>query len=64
MKDALLFLTWVHGLFARTVLWRGNRLGYARGRAGRLFGGRLGGVAESFPALHAPAAAAWSNVQA
>ena len=26
MKDLLLFLTWLHGLFARTVVWRGNRL--------------------------------------
>ena len=26
VKDILLFLTWVHGLFARTVVWRGNRL--------------------------------------
>ena len=26
VKDLLLFLTWVHGLFARTVVWRGNRL--------------------------------------
>jgi ceramide glucosyltransferase len=26
VKDMLLFLTWVHGLFARTVVWRGNRL--------------------------------------
>src|SRR5277367_776252 len=56
VKDALLFLTWVHGLFARTVLWRGNRLRV-------LPGGGLAGlvrhtpveVAESFPALHASA---------
>lgn len=26
VKDLLLFVTWVHGLFARTVVWRGNRL--------------------------------------
>jgi ceramide glucosyltransferase len=26
VKDLLLFVTWIHGLFARTVVWRGNRL--------------------------------------
>ena len=26
VKDLLLFITWTHGLFARTVVWRGNRL--------------------------------------
>lgn len=26
IKDAILAAAWVHGLFARTVLWRGNRL--------------------------------------
>jgi ceramide glucosyltransferase len=24
LKDALLFVAWMHGLYARTVLWRGN----------------------------------------
>jgi ceramide glucosyltransferase len=64
VKDGLLFLTWVHGLFAHTVLWRGNRLRV-------LPGGELAApsadarreVAESFPALHGAAPAAWSNVQ-
>ena len=49
----------------RTVLWRGNRLRVLPG--GGLAAFSEGGseeVAESFPALHAPAAAAWSNVQA
>jgi ceramide glucosyltransferase len=26
VKDALLFVTWFHGLWSRTVVWRGNRL--------------------------------------
>jgi ceramide glucosyltransferase len=26
VKDALVFLTWAHGLFSRTVVWRGHRL--------------------------------------
>jgi len=30
-KDLLLFVTWVHGLFARIVAWRGNRLRSTRG---------------------------------
>jgi ceramide glucosyltransferase len=64
VKDGLLFITWGHGLFARTVLWRGNRLRV-------LPGGGLAGlplpvpdVADTFPALHPPAAAAWSNLRA
>ena len=65
VKDALLFLTWVHGLFARTVLWRGNRLRVLPGGGLAPFPQDTSEeVAESFPALHAPAAAAWSNVQA
>ena len=65
VKDALLFLTWVHGLFARTVLWRGNRLRVLPGGGLAAFSEDASEeVAESFPALHAPAAAAWSNVQA
>ena len=65
VKDGLLFLTWVHGLFARTVLWRGNRLRVLPGGALAAFPKKAPAeVAESFPTLHAPAAAAWSNVQA
>jgi ceramide glucosyltransferase len=26
VKDCLLFVTWFHGLFSRTVVWRGHRL--------------------------------------
>jgi ceramide glucosyltransferase len=65
VKDGLLFLAWVHGLFAHTVLWRGNRLRVLPG--GALAGFPKDGapdVAENFPPLHAPAARAWSNVQA
>ncbi len=65
VKDALLFLTWVHGLFARTVLWRGNRLRVLPGGELAAFPGDTSQeVAENFPALHPSAAAAWSNVQA
>ena len=65
LKDGLLFVTWVHGLFARTVTWRGNRFRV-------LPGGRLAPVgppapeevAENFPGFHGGAAQAWSDVQA
>lgn len=30
VKDALLFVTWAHGLFARSVVWRGQRLRVGR----------------------------------
>jgi ceramide glucosyltransferase len=64
VKDGLLFITWGHGLFARTVDWRGNHLRVLPG--GRLAASSrpTAGVADSFPALHSPATAAWSNVQA
>jgi ceramide glucosyltransferase len=65
LKDGLLFVTWVHGLHARTVLWRGNRLRVLPGGTlAPLTGGRAPDVAESFPSLHGGAAAAWSNLQA
>jgi ceramide glucosyltransferase len=64
VKDALLFATWVHGLFARTVLWRGNRLRVLPGGGLAPLEGEAAEVAESFPGLHGGAAAAWSNVQA
>jgi ceramide glucosyltransferase len=65
VKDGLLFASWVHGLFAHTVLWRGNRLRVLQG--GTLAALPRPGaeeVTESFPALHGSAPAAWSNVQA
>jgi len=37
VKDALVFVTWFHGLFARTVIWRGHRLGV--GARSRLLSG-------------------------
>jgi ceramide glucosyltransferase len=64
VKDGLLFITWVHGLFARTVLWRGNRLRVLQGGTLAAMPGPEADVAESFPALHGSAPAAWSNVQA
>jgi len=64
VKDALLFATWVHGLFARTVLWRGNRLRVLPGGGLAPLEGEAAEVAESFPGLHSGAPAAWSNVQA
>ncbi len=65
VKDGLLFITWVHGLFARTVKWRGNRLRVLPG--GTLAapaGQQAAEVAQSFPALHGSAPPAWWNVQA
>jgi ceramide glucosyltransferase len=65
VKDGLLFVTWVYGLFARTVWWRGNRLQVLPGGVLAAFpGNEVGEVAESFPALHGGVPAAWSNVQA
>jgi ceramide glucosyltransferase len=65
VKDTLLFLAWVHGLYARTVLWRGNRLRVLPGGAlARRSGAEPMEVAENFPALHGGAPRAWSNVQA
>jgi ceramide glucosyltransferase len=65
VKDGLLFVTWVYGLFARTVWWRGNRLRVLSGGVlAASPGTEVGEVAESFPALHGGVPAAWSNVQA
>jgi ceramide glucosyltransferase len=59
VKDLLLFLTWVHGLFARTVVWRGNRL---RVRSGSQLVPLVAdppaespGFAPSLPSLHGAA---------
>jgi ceramide glucosyltransferase len=65
VKDGLLFITWVHGLFAHTVQWRGNRLRVLPG--GTLVapsGYQAAEVAQSFPVLQRSAPPAWSNVQA
>jgi ceramide glucosyltransferase len=65
VKDGLLFVTWVYGLFARTVWWRGNRLQVLPGGVlAASPGNEVGEVAETFPALHGGVPAAWSNVQA
>jgi len=68
VKDLLLFATWVHGLFARTVVWRGNRLRVHPGS--RLVplaseeprGAK--GFAETLPPLHGAAAALMSDLRA
>jgi ceramide glucosyltransferase len=71
VKDLLLFLTWVHGLFARTVIWRGSRLRvHAGSRLVPLVepaapGSRdVTGFSEKLPALHGPAAALMSDLGA
>jgi ceramide glucosyltransferase len=65
LKDALLFAAWVNGLYARTVLWRGNRLRVLPGGGLAPLADSVSlEVAENFPPLHGGAAAAWSNVQA
>jgi len=71
VKDLLLFLTWVHGLFARTVVWRGNRLRVHSGS--RLVPLTrppppeeldVAGFSEKLPALHGPASALTSDLRA
>jgi ceramide glucosyltransferase len=71
VKDLLLFVTWIHGLFARTVVWRGNRLRVHSGS-------RLVPLAEptptsdphvtcfseTLPPLHGTAAAVMSDLRA
>jgi len=59
VKDLVLFLTWVNGLFARTVVWRGNRL---RVRSGSQLvplvadaSAASPGFAPSLPSLHGAA---------
>jgi ceramide glucosyltransferase len=65
VKDGLLFVTWVHGLFARTVLWRGNRLRVLPGGVlARCADVEATEVAESFPPVHGGAPAAWSKARA
>ncbi len=71
LKDLLLFATWVHGLFARTVVWRGNRLRVDPGS--RLVPladpmpsrvPDVTGFSETLPALHGSAVAVMSNLRA
>jgi len=71
VKDALLFLAWVHGLFARTVEWRGNRLRVHSGSRlvplaapDRRGDGAFTGFAESLPGLHGTAAGVMSDLRA
>jgi len=71
LKDVLLFATWVHGLFARTVVWRGNRL---RVHAGsrlvpladpvRSRVPDVTGFSETLPSLHGSAVAVVSDLRA
>ena len=65
VKDLLLFVAWAHGLFSRTVVWRGNRL--------RVHPGSLlvplaepprSGFSEKLPGLHGPAATVMSDLGA
>jgi ceramide glucosyltransferase len=71
VKEVLLFVTWFHGLFARTVDWRGNRLRVHSGS--RLVpiadpspsGDPLvTGFSEKLPSLHGTAAAVLSDLGA
>jgi len=71
VKDVLLFVTWVHGLFARTVVWRGNRLRVHRGsRLVPLADPTRSGepsvtcFSEKLPPLHGTAAAVVSDLRA
>ena len=65
LKDALLFVTWVHGLFARTVVWRGNRLRVLPGGTlAPVRAAERAPVTESFQGFHGPGAPTWSDVQA
>ena len=71
LKDLLLFVTWIHGLFARTVVWRGNRLRVQAGS--RLVplaeptparDPDVTGFSESFQSLHGPVPAVMSDLRA
>ena len=71
VKDLLLFVTWVHGLFARTVVWRGNRLRVHSGSrlvpladTTRSRVPDVTGFSEKLPSLHGPAAALMSDLRA
>jgi ceramide glucosyltransferase len=71
VKDLLLFVTWVHGLFVRTVVWRGNRLRVHSGSRlvplappARSGARDVTGFSEKLPALHGPAAALMSDLRA
>jgi ceramide glucosyltransferase len=71
LKDLLLFATWVHGLFARTVVWRGNRLRvHAGSRLVPLADPMpsrvpdVTGFSETLPSLHGSAVAVMSDLRA
>ena len=71
VKDLLLFVAWIHGLFARTVVWRGNRLRvHAGSRLVPLAApvptrdADVTGFSEKFPSLHGPAVAVMSDLKA
>jgi ceramide glucosyltransferase len=71
VKDLLLFITWTHGLFARTVVWRGNRLRVHSGsrlipRAKPTPDGEsdVTGFAESLRPLHGGASGLMSDLRA
>lgn len=68
VKDVLLFLTWVHGLFARTVVWRGNRLRVEAGSRLVPLVARTSAVAPGFaaslPSLHGAAPELLSDLRA
>ncbi|MGZ6131608.1 MAG: glycosyltransferase [Myxococcaceae bacterium] len=71
LKDLLLFATWVHGLFARTVVWRGNRLRvHAGSRLVPLAEPMpcripdVTGFSETLPSLHGSAVAVMSDLRA
>jgi len=71
VKDLLLFLTWIHGLFARTVVWRGNRLRVHSGSRLVPLAGvgppgdpEVTGFSETLPRLHGTAAAMLSDLRA
>jgi ceramide glucosyltransferase len=71
VKDLLLFVTWVHGLFARTVVWRGNRLRVHPGSRlvpladpTRSGASDVTGFSEKLPALHGTASALLSDLRA
>ncbi len=66
LKDALLFVTWLHGLVARTVVWRGNRLRVHSGSRLVPFAHSDSDLelAESFPVFHDPVTSLASDLLA
>jgi ceramide glucosyltransferase len=71
VKDLLLFVAWIHGLYARTVIWRGNRLRVHSGSRLVPVGKPspsgvpdVTGFAESLPPLHGRASGLVSDLGA